>query len=189
MNFTECDVIAILAESREVCERIRKLGMLRTTFATHRLMKLMHLRAVEELVTWRRSNGFDQCDERNEHWVHSPLPPMPEQTTAKKWAEVNVLKKAILMPGKGRSSQRVESFINKLKQGTSSLTDEEFARLERMIREKRGRAAAHVVVTPIDTAQPCNPQSCSSEISFDVHVCIEENTEGVMDPEPGELKK
>ena len=58
-----------------------------------------------------------------------------------------------------------------------------------MIREKRGRAAAHVVVAPIDTAQPCNPRS-SSEISFDVHVCIvEENTEGEIDPEPDKLEK
>ena len=56
-----------------------------------------------------------------------------------------------------------------------------------MIRERRGRAAAHVVVAPIDTAQPCNPRSIS-EISFDVHVCVDKNTEREMDPEPGELK-
>ena len=77
---------------------------------------------------------------------------------------------------KHRLRQRVERFINELEQGTSSLTDEEFARLERMIKERRGRAAAHVAVTPIDTAQPCNPQPRSSEISFGLHVCIEENT-------------
>ena len=76
------------------------------------------------------------------------------------------------MSGKDRSRRRVESFIN-----------------ERMITERRGRAEAHVVVTPIDTAQPCNPQPCSSEISFDVHVCIEENTEGGMDPVPEELEQ
>ena len=69
----------------------------------------------------------------------------------------------------------------------ASLMDEEFARLERMIREKRGRAAAHVVVAPIDTAQPCNPRS-SSEISFDVRVYMEENNDGRMDQEQGQLE-
>ena len=57
MNFTECDVSARLAESREAYKRIRKLGML----WNHRLKELRHLRAVEKLATWR-SNGFDQCD-------------------------------------------------------------------------------------------------------------------------------
>ena len=56
------------------------------------------------------------------------------------------------MSGKERSKQRVEIFINEFEQGIASLTDEEFTRLERMIRERRGRAAAHMVVSPIDTA-------------------------------------
>ena len=64
----------------------------------------------------------------------------------------------------------------------------EFARLERMIMERRGRAAAHVVVAPIDTAQPCNPRSSCSEISFDVHIFMERNTQGRMNPEPGQLE-
>ena len=58
-----------------------------------------------------------------------------------------------------------------------------------MIMKRRGRAAAHVIVVPIDTAQPCNPRSRCSEISFGVHVYIQEKTEGGMDPEPGELVK
>ena len=92
------------------------------------------------------------------------------------------------MSGKDSTKQSVEGFINQLERGTTSLTDEEFARLERMIRERRGRAAAHVVVTPIDTAQPCNPRSCSSEISFDVCVYIEVNNKGRMNPERGQLE-
>ena len=56
------------------------------------------------------------------------------------------------MSGKAISKQRVEIFINELEQGTASLTDEEFARLKAMIRERRGRAAAHVVVAQTDTA-------------------------------------
>ena len=105
------------------------------------------------------------------------------QTNANMWAEVNTLKKAISMSGKYRSRQKVESFISELEQRTASLTDEEFSRLRRMIRERRGRAAALVVVTLIDTAQPCNPRSRSSEISFDVRVHIEGDNEGRMDPE------
>ena len=102
---------------------------------------------------------------------------------------MNALKKTISMSAKEISKQRVKSFLNELEQGTSSLTDEEFTRLERMIMERRGHAAAHVVVPPIDTAQPCNPRPRCSEILFDVHVCTEENTEGGMDPEPGELEQ
>ena len=110
MKFTECDVSSMIAESREACERLRKLGMLRKTVATHRLKELRHLRAVEKLATWRRSNGFDRCDVRDGQWVHSPLPSTPEQTTANMWAEWNALNQAISMSGKDKSRQRVESF-------------------------------------------------------------------------------
>ena len=68
--------------------------------------------------------------------IHTYVPPTPEQTTTNMWAKVNALKKAISMPGKDRSRQKVESFINKLEQGTASLTDEDFDRLERMIRKR-----------------------------------------------------
>ena len=102
---------AILAESREYCKRIRKLGMLRKIVATHRLKELRHLRTVEKLVTWRRSNGFDRCDLRGERWIHGPLPPTPEETTASMWAEVYALKKVISMSVTERSKQRVESFF------------------------------------------------------------------------------
>ena len=179
----------MIAESREACKRLRKLDMLRKTVATHRLKELRRLRAIKKPATWRRSNGFDRYDVRYEQWVHSPLPPTPKQTTANMWAEVNALKKAILMSEKYRSRQRVESFINEVEQGTLGLTDEELARLERTARERRGRAAAHhVVVTPIDTGQTCIPRSRSSEISFDVRVYMGGNNEGRMDPERGQLK-
>ena len=101
---------------------------------------------------------------------------------------MNALKKVISMSEKERSKQRVGSFFNGLEQGTESLTDEAFTRLERKIMEKRGRAAAYVAVGPIDTAQPCNSRSSCSEISFDVHVYMEGNTQGWVEPEPGQLK-
>ena len=188
MNFTESDIRVMLSESREACKRIRKLSMLRKTVATHRLKKLRYFCAVEKLAAWRRSNGFDRCDVHDGQWIHSPLPPTPEETTASMWVDLGALRKEVSTSEKYRSKQRVESFLNELEQGTASLTGEELARLERMIIEERGRAAAHVVVAPIDTAQPSNHRSRCLEISFDVHICMEGNTKGRMDPESGELK-
>ena len=54
--------------------------------------------------------------------------------------------------------------------------------------ERRGRAAAHVVVAQIGTAQLSNPRTFCSKILFNVHVCTEENTEGKMNSEPGDLE-
>ena len=66
-------------------------------------------------------------------WIHSPLPTTPEKTTASMSADVNSLKKEISMSEKERSKQRVESFLDDLEQETTSVTDEEIARLKRMI--------------------------------------------------------
>ena len=88
------------------------------------------------------------------------------------------------MPEIKRSKQRVERFLNDIE----GYTDEELARFERTITERRDCAAANVVVAPVGKTQSSNPLSCCSERSFDVHVCMEGNTEGRMDPEPGELE-
>ena len=69
----------------------------------------------------------------------------------------------------------MESFLNELQQRAASFTDEEFARLKRIIMERRGRAAAPAIVAPIG-------------ISFDARVCMEESTEGKMGPERGALE-
>ena len=104
------------------------------------------------------------------------------------WAAVNVLKKKISISEKERSKQRAESFFNEFKQGTASFTDEELARLERIFMERRGHAATRAAVAAIGTTQPSNPRSRCSEISFDVHVCMEGIAKGRMDPEPGKLE-
>ena len=65
------------------------------------------------------------------------------------------------MSGEERSRRRVESFINELEQGKASPTDEEFTRLKHIIMKRRGRAAAHVVVAPSDSAQPYSRRSRS----------------------------
>ena len=59
MKFTEDEVSAMIAESREACKRLRKLCMIRKTVATHRHKELKHLRAEENFATWRSSYGFD----------------------------------------------------------------------------------------------------------------------------------
>ena len=53
--------------------------------------------------------------------------------------------------------------------------------------ERRGRAAALAIAALIDTVQPSYPRSRCSEISFNIHVYMEENIEGKTDREP-ELK-
>ena len=78
-----------------------------------------------------------------------PYPLRQNKTTTSMWADLNALKDAISMSVKDRSRQRVKSLINKLGRGTVSLTDEEFARLKRMIVERRGHDATHVTVAPI----------------------------------------
>ena len=78
--------------------------------------------------------------------VHNP--PRRKKLSSIMWADVNALRKEISMSEKDRSKQRVESFLNELEQETASLTDEEFTRLERMIMERRDRAAEHVIVVP-----------------------------------------
>ena len=116
----------------------------------------------------------------------NPMYAMNSGFIASMWAEVKGLQKAISMSGNDRSKQRVEGFIDELEQATASLTDEELASLDCMIREGKGLAAAHVIVVPNNTAQPCNPRS-SSEISFDVRVYIEGNNKGRVDPKRGQL--
>ena len=181
MKYSEDEISAMIAESREACKHLCKLGMIRKTVATHRFKELRHLRAVEKLATWRMTYGFDRLEDGNDQWVHGPLPLTPEQITASMWADLKELKGAISISEKERSRQRVKSFFNELDRGTASFTDVEFAILKRIV-ERRGRDAARVTVAPIDTAQPCSTRSRSPETSFDARVYMEKNDEGKMDP-------
>ena len=80
--------------------------------------------------------------------------------------------------------QKVSNLINDIEQG--KVSDEEIAVLKRLV-EKRGREAAQVTVTPVDTVQHCSPCPLDPEPSPDVCVKLGSN-EGRMDPERGELK-
>ena len=51
IKYSEDEMSAMIAESREACKRLRKLGMIRKTVATYRLKELRHLRAVEKVAT------------------------------------------------------------------------------------------------------------------------------------------
>ena len=100
MKYSEDEMSAMIAKSREACKRLRKLGMIRKTIATHCLKELRHLRAVEKLTTWRRTYSFDRLEDGDDQWFHGPLPPTPEQITASMWSDLNALKDAILISGK-----------------------------------------------------------------------------------------
>ena len=51
MKYTEDEILAMIAESREVCKSLRKLSMIRKAVGTHRLKELRHIRGVEKLAT------------------------------------------------------------------------------------------------------------------------------------------
>ena len=100
---------------------------------------------------------------------------------------------------RGGFSQRTKSFIKEIGQGTVNmtdaigqsavnLTDAEFAMLKQFVVEKRDCDAAYVTVALVDTAHYRSPHSPTLEISSDAHVCMEENEEGIMDPERDQLK-
>ena len=93
---------------------------------------------------------------------------------------MNALKVAISIP-----RQNVSDFINAIEQG--KVNDEDFAILGRLV-EKRGREAAQVAVTPVDTVEYCSLRPKPPEPSADVHVNMEEKDEGWMNPELTELK-
>ena len=74
MKYLKDEMSAMITESREACKRLQKLGVIRKTVAAHRLKKLRHLHAVQKLVTWGRTYGFDRIEDGDDQWVHGPLP-------------------------------------------------------------------------------------------------------------------
>ena len=157
-KYSDEELKAMLAESREASKHSRKLGRVMEIVADHRLQQLKHFRAREQLATWRRAHGYD----RHDSWIHVTCPLSPEESTANLWSEVNALKDAISMPG-----QKVRNLISTIEQG--KVSDDEFAMLKRLV-EKRDRDAAHATVAPVETAQYRSPRSLTPEIPSDV--CI-----------------
>ena len=183
MEYSDEEISAVLNESRQERKRLRKLGKVMETVAAYRLKELKHFRAVKKLATWRRIYGYD----RDDSWMHGTRPLAPEEFTASLWEEVNALNEAISMSGRARPWQKTKEFLDGLEQGTTSLTDEELVMLKRTV-ERRSRDAAYATVASIDTAQYCDPRPPSHEISSGIRICMEENEEGMMDPEQDQLE-
>ena len=175
------DLKTRLHEAREASKHPRKLGRVMGIVAAHRLQQMKDLLKFEKLVTGRKMNGFDRVADGEDNWCHGPrsLPPTPEEYAPDMWSNLQELKNAISMP-----RQKASNLINAIEQG--KVRDEEIAILKRLV-EKRGREAAQVTVTPVNTVQYCNPSPQTPEPSPDVCVKLGDN-EGRMDPERGELE-
>ena len=184
-GYSEDEIFAVLVESEQDRKRRRVLAKLTETVAAYRLKEMKDLQALEKLATWRRMNGFDRVVDGEDNWFHGPrsLPPTPEEFDANLWSEVNELKNIISMPAKTRPWQKTMEFVDGLKW---KLPDEELAVIKRYV-EKRGREAAQVTVTRVDTVQYCSPSPQTPEPSSDICVILESN-ESKMDPELKELK-
>ena len=107
-QYSDEEISAVLAESRQVRKHLQKLGRVVKTVADHRLNELKHLQAAEKIASWRRTRGSDRTAHDDDQWAHRPLPLTPEQFTASLWAD---LKEAISMPERDESRQRKNSFI------------------------------------------------------------------------------
>ena len=181
-GYTEDGVFGVLFESERERKRRRLKATVIETVDAHYLKKMNELLTYQELVIWRRENGFGRVAGGENDWFHGPrsLPPTPEQFTQSLWSEVNALKDAISMP-----RQKVSKLINVIEQ--SKLSDEGYAFLKRLV-EKRDREAAQVTaVTRDDTVQHyCSPCSSNPEPSPDA--CGNLENKGRMDPELEELK-
>ena len=156
------------------------------TVDAHHLRNRRDLLAFEKLATWRRMNGFDRVVDGEDNWFDGPrlLPPTPQEFSASLRSDLQELKNATSMPAETRPWQKTMGFVNALERG--KVSDEELAVLKRLV-EKRGREAAQVTVTPVDTVQHCSPCPLDPEPSPDVCVKLD-NNEGNMDPERGELE-
>ena len=175
----------MLDEAREASKHSRRLGKVMGIVAAHRLEHMREFLAYQQLVTWRRMNGFDRVVEGEESCFngHRSLPPTPQEYYDGLWSEVNALKAAIPMPAENtmtRPGQKTIDFVDVLK---GKLPDEELAVIKRHV-EKRSREAPQVqmTVTQVDTVQYCSPCSPDPEPSPDACVYLE-NNEGRMDPE------
>ena len=145
-GYTQEGVFAVLFESEKEKTRRQMLAIVTKTVDAHRLQKMRDLLTFEKLATFRRMNGFDRVMDGEDDWFHAHLlPPTPQAFRANLMFELQKLKDPISM-----ARQKVGNLINEIKE--DKVGDEEFARLKRLV-EKRGREAAQVTVTPVNTVQ------------------------------------
>ena len=184
-KYSDEELKAMLAESREASKHSRKLGRVMEIVADHRLQQLKHFQAREQLAIWRRTHGYNRIADDDNSWALRPRPPSPEELTASLWKEMNALKEAISMSGRARPWQKTKEFLDGLE---GDLPNEELAAIKRYV-ERRSREAAQVTVTPVSTVQHCIPCLPPPDIPSDVCVHMEKKEAGVMDPEQDQLEK
>ena len=115
-GYTEDKVFGVLYESERERERREMLTRVIKTVDAHRLKQMREYLMYEELVIWRRENGFDRVAEGEESCFpgHRLLPPTPQEYYASLWCEVNALKEAISMPARA-PWQKTAEFVDGLK--------------------------------------------------------------------------
>ena len=181
MKYSKEEILVVLAESKQERKRLRKLGKVMETVAAYRLKELQHFQAREQLVTWRRTHGYD----RDDSWMPGTRPLSPQEFTASSWSDLQELKDAISMSGRAKPWQKAKDLLDGLKE---DLPDEELAAIKRYV-ERRSREAAQVTPTPVSTVQHCITRSLTPEIPPDVCASLEgKDEEGRMNPKPTELE-
>ena len=198
-GYSQNEVLAVLFESEREKKRREMLAIVTKTVDVHRLEKMRELLAYEKLATLRRMIGFDRDVDRVYDW--RSLPPTPQEYNASLRYELQKLKNAISMPNEEyarlkRLVEKREDFGDeelqkKMAEFRSDSLDEllanfEFARVKEYV-EKRGREAAQVTVTPVDTVQHFS--SCSPNPDMPSDVCFKlRSMKGKIYPERGELE-
>ena len=168
-KYSDEELTTMLEEDGEASKHARKLGSVMGIVAAHRIKQMREFLMYEELVIWRRENGFDRAVE-SYFYVHRSLPPTPEQYYAGLWSEVDALKEAISMP--------VEDTVTSPRQ-----KDSLDAIIEEYV-ERRSRKATRAQVTAVtrdDTVQHCSPYSPNPDGPSGVYLNLE-NNEGEMNP-------
>ena len=75
------EISAVLVESRQARNNMRKLGKVTETVAAYRLREMKNLQTVEKLTTWRRTHNYN----RDDSWMHGTRLLAPEEITASLW--------------------------------------------------------------------------------------------------------
>ena len=179
-------MFGVLFNSQRDRRRRRLQAIVIEEVAAHILKKMNELLTYQEVVIWRRENGFDRVAEGEESCfpVHCSLPPTPQEYYASLWCEVNALKEAISMPAKTPWQKTIE-FVDGLK---GKLPDWELAEIKRYVEKRcREETEEQMTVTPVDTVQYCSPISQTPEPPLDAYVMLE-NNERKMDSELEKLK-
>ena len=180
-GYTEDEAFGVLFESQRDRRRRRLQAIVIEEVAAHNLKKMNELLTYQELVIWRRENGFDRVAEGEESCFpgHRSLPPTPQEYYASLWCEVNALKEAISMPARTPWQKTIE-FVDGL---NGNLPDWELAEIKRYVEKRyREETEEQMTVTPADTVQYCRPISQTPEPPSDAYVKLE-NNEGQMGQE------